>query len=202
MVCNDVCDICRLMTSCLKFTSSKKGCPLPLGPLTPSSPPSKNDSSLMPPPTTESHQGNYFHVDANVQSWQWNCFPLILHKLFSHILLFSKIFNEFQCRHSLKRNRQDDCQYVHDEVLYISSRFRQLSRAVMHGRTDGSFLVWHCAMLITYIMSILLSWESLWESLLWLSATQWRKLFLILHTLNILTIPNICLWVALVNCFL
>ncbi len=27
-----------------------------------------------------------------------------------------------QCKHSLKRNRQDECQYVHDEVLYISSR--------------------------------------------------------------------------------
>ena len=56
-----------------------------------------------------------------------------------------------QCKHSLKRNRQDDCQYVHDEVLYISSKLHQLSRAVIHGWTDGSFLDWHCVMLITYI---------------------------------------------------
>ncbi len=55
-----------------------------------------------------------------------------------------------QCRHSLKRNRQYDCQYVHDEVLYISSRLHQLSRAVIYGWTDGSFLGWHCVMLITY----------------------------------------------------
>ncbi len=25
-----------------------------------------------------------------------------------------------RCKHSLKRNGQDDCQYVHDEVIYIS----------------------------------------------------------------------------------
>ena len=56
-----------------------------------------------------------------------------------------------QCKHSLKRNRQDDCQYVHDEVLYISSRIHQLSRAVMHGWTDGSFLSLICVMLIAYV---------------------------------------------------
>ncbi len=59
--------------------------------------------------------------------------------------------NTCQCKHSLKRNRQDDCQYVHDEILYISSRLHQLSRAVMHCWTDGSFLGWHCVMLITYV---------------------------------------------------
>ncbi len=39
----------------------------------------------------------------------------------------------YQWKYSLKRNRQDDCQYVYDEVLYISSGAHQLSRAVMHG---------------------------------------------------------------------
>ncbi len=34
---------------------------------------------------------------------------------------------------------------------YISSRLYQLSRAVMHGWTDASFLGWHCIMLITYV---------------------------------------------------
>ncbi len=36
----------------------------------------------------------------------------------NHVLLHDK--ND-QCKHSLKRNRYDDCQYVDDELLYISS---------------------------------------------------------------------------------
>ncbi len=48
----------------------------------------------------------------------------------------------FRCKHSLKR-MQDDCQCVHDEVLYISSRLHQLSRAVTHS--------WTAVMLITYV---------------------------------------------------
>ncbi len=42
---------------------------------------------------------------------------------------------------SLKRNRQDDCQYVHDEVSYISWWLHTLSRAVIHGRAPWSFLL-------------------------------------------------------------
>ena len=60
-----------------------------------------------------------------------------------------------QCKHSLKRNRQDDYQYVHDEVLYISSWLHQISRAVMHGRNDGPF--WAGTVLCSSHMSILLS---------------------------------------------
>ncbi len=43
------------------------------------------------------------------------------------------VYNHSKCKHSLKRNRQDDCQYVCDETLYISSRLHQLSRAMMYG---------------------------------------------------------------------
>ena len=68
------------------------------------------------------------------------------------------IVNRYQCKYSLKWNWQDDCQYVHDEVLYISSRLHQLSRAVMHGWTDGSFLGWHCVTLITYVNIAFMGW--------------------------------------------
>ncbi len=47
------------------------------------------------------------------------------------MMVMCKTFGD-RCKHSLKRFRKDDCQYVHDEVLYISSRLHQLSRAVMH----------------------------------------------------------------------
>ena len=61
----------------------------------------------------------------------------------------------------LALNRQDDCQYLHDEVLYVSSRLHQLSRAVMHGWTNGSFLGWHVVLSSSHT-SILLS-LALWS---------------------------------------
>ncbi len=62
----------------------------------------------------------------------------------------------------LHRNRQEDCQYVHGEVLYISSWLHQLCRAVKHGCPHRSFLGWHCVMSITYVhivlFGILMNW--------------------------------------------
>ena len=70
----------------------------------------------------------------------------ILYLYFLNDYVFFRFIHDrtFQCKHSLKRNGQDDCQFVYDEVLYISSRLHQSSGGVMHGWTDGSFLGWHC----------------------------------------------------------
>ncbi len=83
--------------------------------------------------------------------WIWNLLEIWYVKIWIFICnLQVPQGNHF--KHSLKRNRQDDCQYVHGEVLYIFSRLHQLSRAVIHGLTDGSFLGWHCVMVITYTL--------------------------------------------------
>ncbi len=100
--------------------------------------------------------------------WRWwisyafykgdKAFPHVRHIPLSYVdkssIFLSGIWWKYlkcQCKHSSKRNRQDDCQYVHDDVLYISSRLHWLSRAVMNGWTDRSYLGWHCVMLITYV---------------------------------------------------
>ncbi len=57
-------------------------------------------------------------------------------------------------KHSLKRNRQEDCQY---EMMrfYISSWLHQLCRKVMHGWPHWSLLGWHCVMFTTYVHIVL-----------------------------------------------
>ncbi len=42
--------------------------------------------------------------------------------------------------HDLKGSRQEDCQYAHDEVLYVFSWLHQLCRAVMHDWPNWSLL--------------------------------------------------------------
>ncbi len=72
-------------------------------------------------------------------------------------IIFFFLTRSAKCwEHSLKRNRQEDCQDLHDEVLYISSWLHQLCTAVlvMHGWPHWSLIsrlalcntdhVWKC----------------------------------------------------------
>ncbi len=87
----------------------------------------------------------------------------------------------------VKKNRRDDCQYVYDKVLYISSQIYQLSMTVMHywiptwtlldyGKISietathpyvfvvffGTLLMWLCFKEFqrTYVHCNLMSWEN------------------------------------------
>ena len=66
----------------------------------------------------------------------WELGPMALFRkpiksLYPFILLDSIDYSRaYPLKHGVKRNRLDDCQYVHDEVLYIS-----LSPAPIPGRS-------------------------------------------------------------------
>ncbi len=52
-------------------------------------------------------------------NWEWVCPPWLI--------VLRTIMSLSHWKHSLKRNRQEDCHYVYDEVLYISSWLHQES---------------------------------------------------------------------------
>ncbi len=76
----------------------------------------------------------------------------VIHHVYCQVAL--DFMKENDC---LKWNRQDDCQYVHDEV---STWLYQLCWAVIHAWTHLSILGWHCVRLITESLSFSLEFSS------------------------------------------